>query len=169
MRPAPALTLTYSSPRPYTPLCHPVGLLLGHGRYSTLFDLVMRLRRFFTAPAIEQQWELLRPAIVANPSSAAAHEALGYLVLFMPTKHIGRWAGRHSAALSLLGAPAAGGVLSFSSWACGSCRPFIASSARSLCSPFSVCCLQLTSSCTSCSYVSIHMQTSVHAPVQLPA
>ena len=62
------------------------GALLSHARHSTLFSLVTRARRFFPSSAASEVWSTLRPGLLGDPNSSPAHVALGWLVLFFPTK-----------------------------------------------------------------------------------
>lgn len=67
----------------------PAGTLLDHLQQSTLFTLVTRCRRWFAPGAAAEIWGLLRPALVAgDPMSTETHCALGWLVLFFPTKQL---------------------------------------------------------------------------------
>lgn len=65
------------------------GTFLDHVQQSTLFTLVTRCRRWFAPGAAAEIWELLRPALVGgDPMSTPTHCALGWLVLFFPTKQL---------------------------------------------------------------------------------
>eukprot|EP00879_Flechtneria_rotunda_P022872 GHRR01024173.1.p1 GENE.GHRR01024173.1~~GHRR01024173.1.p1 ORF type:complete len:261 (+),score=58.17 GHRR01024173.1:174-956(+) len=65
------------------------GTFLDHIQHSTLFQLVARSRRFFAPGAAEEIWTLLRPALVYGDLMATStHLALGWLVLFFPTKQL---------------------------------------------------------------------------------
>jgi hypothetical protein len=56
---------------------------------GTLFTLVTRCRRFFAPGAAAEVWGLLRPALMLGDAmSTATHLALGWLVLFFPTKQL---------------------------------------------------------------------------------
>jgi proteasome activator subunit 4 len=65
------------------------GTFLEHVQQSTLFSLAARARRFFTPGAASDIWALLRPDLVfGDPMGTQTHLALGWLVLFFPTKQI---------------------------------------------------------------------------------
>ncbi|WIA33391.1 hypothetical protein OEZ86_006527 [Tetradesmus obliquus] len=65
------------------------GTFLEHVQQSTLFSLVARARRFFAPGAATEIWSLLRRHLVyGDPMGTQTHLALGWLVLFFPTKQI---------------------------------------------------------------------------------
>lgn len=65
------------------------GTFLDHVQQSTLFTLVTRCRRWFAPGAAAELWSLLRPHLVyGDPMATATHTALGWLVLFFPTKQL---------------------------------------------------------------------------------
>lgn len=69
--------------------CIYAGTFLEHVQQSTLFSLVARARRFFVPGAATEIWSLLRPHLVyGDPMGTQTHLALGWLVLFFPTKQI---------------------------------------------------------------------------------
>jgi hypothetical protein len=71
------------------PCAPPPGTFLDHLQQSTLFTLVTRCRRWFGPGAAAEIWALLRPALVSgDPFAAPTHCALGWLVLFFPTKQL---------------------------------------------------------------------------------
>jgi hypothetical protein len=72
---------------PTTP--HYRGSGLRSVQQSTLFTLATRCRRFFAPGAAAEIWALLRPALVhGDPMATRTHLALGWLVLFFPTKQL---------------------------------------------------------------------------------
>ncbi|KAF6261252.1 hypothetical protein COO60DRAFT_1625449, partial [Scenedesmus sp. NREL 46B-D3] len=83
------------------------GTFLEHVQQSTLFALVARARRFFTPGAAADIWALLRPDLVfGDPMGTRTHLALGWLVLFFPTKQIpASQPGQAQAWASLTGPP----------------------------------------------------------------
>lgn len=63
--------------------------MLTQARHTALFALVARARRFFPSSAAGEVWAAARPALVGvDPSSTAAMMALGWLVMFFPTKRL---------------------------------------------------------------------------------
>lgn len=77
-----------ATPPPPNP-CPVTGTLLDHVQQSTLFTLVTRCRRWFAPGAAAEIWALLRPALLGgDPMSTPTHCALGWLVMFFPTKQL---------------------------------------------------------------------------------
>jgi hypothetical protein len=55
-------------------------------RHTTLFTIVARARRFFAPSAAAEMWDTFRPPLLGDPNSSSAAVALGWLVMFFPTK-----------------------------------------------------------------------------------
>jgi hypothetical protein len=55
-------------------------------RHTTLFTIVARSRRFFAPSAAAEMWATFRPPLLGDPNSSSAAVALGWLVMFFPTK-----------------------------------------------------------------------------------
>lgn len=67
----------------------PAGTFLEHVQQSSLFTLVARARRFFSPGAAAEVYDLLRSSLVCgDPMGTSTHLALGWLVLFFPTKQL---------------------------------------------------------------------------------
>lgn len=65
------------------------GTFLEHVQQSSLFTLVARARRFFPPGAAAEVYGLLRSDLVSgDPMGTSTHMALGWLVLFFPTKQL---------------------------------------------------------------------------------
>eukprot|EP00878_Enallax_costatus_P024878 GHUV01026572.1.p1 GENE.GHUV01026572.1~~GHUV01026572.1.p1 ORF type:complete len:254 (+),score=64.61 GHUV01026572.1:223-984(+) len=78
------LQVLYDKPTP-----HLKGTFLEHVQQSSLFTLVARARRFFAPGAAAEVYGLLRSALVCgDPMATPTHLALGWLVLFFPTKQL---------------------------------------------------------------------------------